>query len=99
MARANTSTSWSTPHTSSGRPSPASREKPVPTASRNTRSLTASRVCGLSPKAYGAGGVACGVSVGARRGPNPPMFSHKLAEPGPPLKANVTGRVASDSAR
>jgi hypothetical protein len=39
------------------------------------------------------------VSVGARRGPNPPTFSHKLAEPGPPLKANVTGRVAPDSAR
>ena len=32
------------------------------------------------------------VAVGARLGPKPPMFSQRLAEPGPPLKRNVIGR-------
>ena len=32
-------------------------------------------------------------TVYARRGPNAPMCSHIVAEPGPPLYKNDTGRV------
>ena len=35
-----------------------------------------------------------GSSLG-RRGPIPPMCTHIDAEPGPPLKLNVTGRLVA----
>ncbi len=47
----------------------------------------------LSANEYGAGGVNCGSFVATRTGANDPMCSQIVAEPGPPLKMNVTGRV------
>src|SRR5262245_48638102 len=64
----------------------------------NTRSLCSSRVSVLSVSPYG-GGVSSPTSPDTtRRGPSSPRCSQTLDDPGPPLKAKVTGRwVASAS--
>ncbi len=62
-----------------------------------TRSLTASSDCGLSTSAYGGRAGASASPVSTRRGPSRPRCSATLALPGPPLKANVTGRVVASS--
>ncbi len=46
----------------------------------------------FSTSRYGGGGAGCASGVSTRIGPKEPMWSQRLAEPGPPLKRNVTGR-------
>ena len=46
----------------------------------------------LSTSLYGAGGVKPAFTVATRFGPNAPMCSHIVAEPGPPLYRNEIGR-------
>src|ERR1700722_15711640 len=58
-----------------------------------TRSVLSSKLSVLSTNLYGAGGVNCPSTVCTRRGPNAPMCSHIVAEPGPPLYKNEIGRL------
>ena len=85
MPRVKASRSWSTPQKASSLVSPSGREKPVPMASRNTRSVLSIRLSALGPTSKGALWVACGLSVRTRTGPSEPMCSHSVEEPGPPL--------------
>src|SRR3954465_11944684 len=95
MKSANASASGSTPQNAFSLSLPTILPNPVPGASTNTRSLTSSRLYALSTSRYGAAGVCESSAVTTRRGPNAPMCSHTVAEPGPPLYRNITGRVAS----
>ena len=61
------------------------REKPVPGASTNTRSLASIRLWSLLTSWYGAAGPWLWSSVTTRLGPSAPMCSHTDEEPGPPL--------------
>ena len=70
------------------------REKPVPGASMKTRSETSSKLWSLSITLYGAG-VWRESAVSTRTGPNAPMRSHTVEEPGPPLNRKVIGRPAA----
>ena len=47
---------------------------------------------------YGSGAVACGLVVSIRIGPNEPICSQTLEEPGPPLYRKVTGRLVGPGA-
>ena len=69
------------------------RLKPVLGASMKTRSLASSRLSSLFTSLYGAGAVCPWFDVVTRSGPNAPMCSHIVEEPGPPLYRKVTGRV------
>ncbi len=63
-----------------------------------TRSVCPSQVFWLSFIWNGGGGIApFGSSLGLR-GPIPPMCTHIDADPGPPLKQNVSGRCAASVA-
>ena len=73
----------------------AARLYPVPIASISTRSLLSSSVYGLSSMRYGAGGMNPSGCSTTRRGPSAPMCNQIDADPGPPLKANVSGRFAA----
>jgi len=69
------------------------RLKPVETGSMKTRSVRSSHVDSLSAIWYGGAGASpSGVRL-ARLGPMAPMCSQIEAEPGPPLKQYVTGRL------
>jgi hypothetical protein len=58
-----------------------------------TRSEWSSRLSPLGTRSYG-GGMGLSTSPDTTRfGPSSPRCSQTLDEPGPPLKANVTGRV------
>ena len=58
----------------------------------NTMSEWTSRLSGLSTSSYGGPTGAPASPDTTRRGPSSPRWSQTLDEPGPPLKANVTGR-------
>jgi hypothetical protein len=60
-------------------------EKPVPTASTNTRSLISSIDSALSTNGKGGVPDMLGSPVSRRFGPNDPRCSHTVADPGPPL--------------
>ena len=80
----------------------AARLNPVATGSMKTRSLPSRIEYGLSTRLKGGLGNVPSSFMLARRGPSAPRCSHTEEEPGPPLKQNVTGRVAalvSSSAR
>ena len=62
-----------------------------------TRSLTASRVSGLSTSLYGGGVGASTSPTSTRRGPRSPRCSHTDAEPGPPLKTKEIGRSVTSA--
>src|SRR5579859_1585734 len=68
------------------------REYPVETGSMKTRSECRSKVSLLSLRPYGGGARSPASPISTRRGPSSPMCSQMLADPGPPLNANVTGR-------
>ena len=70
-------------------------DSPVPTASTNTRSDVSIRLSALSTYGNGSVCVVAGTPVTRRLGANEPRCSQTVAEPGPPLKKNVTGRVAA----
>src|SRR6185437_12176666 len=74
-------------------PSPAGRLKPVPIGSINTRSATSSKLLALSRRRADAVELSFGAGTGTRLGPNPPTCVHSEADPGPPLKINITGRA------
>jgi hypothetical protein len=93
MNLSNACKSWSTPVKSFAVPLPTARENPVSGASINTRSVLSRRLYWFGTIWYGAGPVAFGLSVTTRTGPTDPMCSQIVAEPGPPLYRNVTGRV------
>src|ERR1700730_7086679 len=59
-----------------------------------TRSVKSSQVSALSIVTGGADGEGDARSEGSRQGPMPPRSSQAEAAPGPPLIANVTGRLA-----
>ena len=69
-------------------------DSPVPTASTNTRSEVSSRLSALSTYGNGTVCVVAGTPVTRRLGANDPRCSQAVADPGPPLKKNVTDRVA-----
>ena len=94
MARAKASASPSTPKTLAGSQSSATQDQPVPRASRKTTSVSRRTVWGLSSTAASAR-TWPQPSVATRRGPMPPKLMGTEEEPGPPLKAKVTGRVGS----
>src|SRR5262245_16960118 len=58
-----------------------------------TRSEWASRVSALSTRPYGGGSRSPASPISTRRGPSSPRCSQTLDDPGPPLNANVTGRL------
>jgi hypothetical protein len=62
-----------------------------------TRSETASSDSGLSAIAYGGDASEPASPMTTRLGPSTPMCNQTLAEPGPPLNANVTGRVVGSA--
>gem|GEM_PF-3686107 len=78
-----------------GLPPETAREKPVETGSMKTRSVTLRRVSRLSVSPYGGAESDPTSPDTTRRGPISPRCSQTELEPGPPLKANVTGRVLS----
>ena len=95
MARQNASASPSTPNSLRVSAPSATLEKPVPGASKNTRSDWTSSVQGLSSTTQRPTWEVPLVTT--RRGPTPPKLMGTLAQPGPPLKQNVTGRDESGS--
>ena len=70
----------------------AAREKPVPTGSMKTRSVRSSQVASLSTRRNGGAGIVGSSGSATRRGPRVPRCSQTDAEPGPPLKLNMSGR-------
>ena len=84
--------SGSTPKNAFSLSLPTMRPKPVPGASMNTRSAASSRLYALSTSLYGAAGVCVSSAVTTRFGPNAPMCSQTVDEPGPPLNRNMIGR-------
>src|SRR6476646_5178859 len=68
-------------------------EYPVCGGSTNTRSKCSNHDCGLSVTVYGGEGIVPSSLMMTLFGPSAPRWSHTDAEPGPPLKANKTGRV------
>src|ERR1700730_17187024 len=67
---------------------------PVPGGSMKTRSVKSSQVSALSIVTGGADGKGDARSRGSRQGPMAPRSSQAEAAPGPPLIANVSGRLA-----
>src|ERR1700730_7711803 len=70
---------------------------PVPGGSMKTRSVKSSQVSALSIVTGGADGDGDARSKGSRQGPMAPRSSRGEAAPGPPLSANVTGRLAESA--
>jgi hypothetical protein len=67
--------------------------QPVPTASTNTRSLVSSNDDSLvTSGAVGRRLRPASFGTATRTGPNEPMCSQIVDEPGPPFHRNVTGR-------
>src|ERR1700738_694135 len=62
-----------------------------------TRSAKSSQVSALSIVTGGADGEGDARSEGSRQGPMAPRSSQAEAAPGPPLIANVTGRLAESA--
>ena len=58
----------------------------------NTRSVACSSENSLSTSANGGSGNDPSAFIFTRRGPNVPRCNHNDADPGPPLKLNITGR-------
>src|ERR1700759_949839 len=58
-----------------------------------TKSVLSSKLSALSTNLYGAGGVNCPSIVCTSRGPNAPICSHIVADPGPPLYKNEIGLI------
>ncbi len=73
------------------------REKPVPIGSMQTTSVNASQVSRLSVSRTGGGGWWPSSANATRTGPIAPMCRYADAAPGPPLKMNVSGRVAGSA--
>ena len=59
-----------------------------------TRSDLSSRLYWFGTVVYGGGGIGWSPWLATRTGPNEPMCSHMLDDPGPPLYMKVTGRLA-----
>ena len=85
MKSANASASGSTPKNAFSLSLPTTLPNPVPGASMNTRSLDVEQAVRVVDQRYGAAAVCESSAVITRRGPNAPMCSHTVAEPGPPL--------------
>src|SRR6185312_16253208 len=71
---------------------------PVPTGSRNTRSLWSSSVYGLSSSVGGGAGGEPSAFSFTRLGPKAPRCNHTVDDPGPPLNTKVMGRLAGSPA-
>ena len=67
------------------------------TGSMKTRSEVRSNDWRLSVSPYGGLVSAPTSPITTRRGPNSPMCSQTEDDPGPPLKAKVTGRLAGSA--
>ena len=66
--------------------------QPVPTASTKTRSVASSNEDSLSTSGGFGGGCEPSEGTVTRTGPNEPMCSQIVDDPGPPFHRNVTGR-------
>ncbi len=95
MASVSAATSPSTESSVLRASSPAVIDQPVCGGSMKTRSKCASQVSGLSLTAYGGVGMRPSSGTTMRLGPSAPRCSHTDDEPGPPLKAKHSGRVAA----
>jgi hypothetical protein len=73
------------------------RLHPVPTGSTNTRSVKESQEDSFSTSRGGIVGSVPSGGKSTRCGPTAPMCRYAEDAPGPPLKTNMTGRVASPS--
>src|SRR5690349_10515538 len=93
----NIATSFTAPVNSDAFTPGAGREYPVIIASTCTRSVTSSGELGLSTRSYGGGGSWPFGAMFGCLGLMMPIDSQMDAEPGPPLKKKVTGRLDGSS--
>src|SRR5579872_1217842 len=93
----NIATSFTAPVNSDAFAPGAGREYPVIIASTCTRSVTSNGEFGLSTRLYGGAGSDPAGPMSGCFGLMMPSSSQIDAEPGPPLKKKVTGRLAGST--